>query len=137
MSTSSTSALLQGAGLPRFEQVTPDLVRSEIPTLLQQLETEFSALEQRLSTSLKSDTPITWDSVMKPMQAIGEQLRWSWGVVSHLNGCAPQPREAHASQQPDVVRLSNRLGQSQVHQALYRLRDQAGEPLSMPSASGV
>ena len=133
MSTSSTSALLQGAGLPRFEQVTPDLVRSEIPTLLQQLETEFSALEQRLSTSLKSDTPITWDSVMKPMQAIGEQLRWSWGVVSHLNGVcnSTELREAHASQQPDVVRLSNRLGQSQVlHQALCRLRDQAGEPLS-------
>ena len=95
--------------------------------------TEFTALEQRLSTSLKSDTPITWDSVMKPMQAIGEQLRWSWGVVSHLNGVcnSTELREAHASQQPDVVRLSNRLGQSQVlHQALCRLRDQAGEPLS-------
>ena len=133
MSTSSTSALLQGAGLPRFEQVTPDLVRSDIPTLLQQLETEFTALERRLSTSLESGAPITWDSVMKPMQAIGEQLRWSWGVVSHLNGVcnSAELREAHASQQPDVVRLSNRLGQSQVlHQALCRLRDQPGEPLS-------
>ena len=133
MSPSNTSALLQGAGLPRFEQVTPDLVRSDIPTLLQQLEAEFTALEQRLSTSLESDAPITWDSVMKPMQAIGEQLRWSWGVVSHLNGVcnSTELREAHASQQPDVVRLSNRLGQSQVlHQALCRLRDQPGEPLS-------
>ena len=133
MSTPSTSALLQGTGLPRFEQVTPDLVRSDIPTLLQQLETAFSDLEQSLSSSLESGAPITWDSVMKPMQAIGEQLRWSWGVVSHLNGVcnSPELREAHASQQPDVVRLSNRLGQSQVlHQALCRLRDQTGQPLS-------
>ena len=67
MSTPSTSALLQGTGLPRFEQVTPDLIRSDIPTLLQQLETAFSDLEQSLSSSLESGAPITWDSVMKPM----------------------------------------------------------------------
>jgi oligopeptidase A len=54
-------------------------------------------------------------------------------VVSHLNGVcnSPELRDAHAGQQPEVVRLGNRLGQSKVlHQALSRLRDQPAEPLT-------
>ena len=68
---------------------------------------------------------------MEPIQGLGEQLRWSWGVVSHLNGVcnSPELRDAHAGQQPEVVRLSNRLGQSRVlHQALSRLKEQPAEP---------
>ena len=70
---------------------------------------------------------------MEPMQRIGERLRWSWGVISHLNGVCntPELRDAHAAQQPDVVRLGNRLGQSKVlHRALCQLRDQPSEPLN-------
>ena len=70
---------------------------------------------------------------MQPLQAIGERLRWSWGVVSHLNGVcnSPELRDAHAAQQPDVVRLSNRLGQSQIlHRALMALQSDPSEPLN-------
>ena len=70
---------------------------------------------------------------MVPLQQIGESLRWSWGVVSHLNGVcnSPELREAHAAQQPEVVRLGNRLGQSRViYQALCLLRDKPAESLN-------
>ena len=69
---------------------------------------------------------------MPALQRIGERLRWSWGVVSHLNGVcnSPELRDAHASQLGDVVRLGNRLGQSAVlHQALSHLRDAPNQPL--------
>ena len=133
MSTSMSSPLLEGHGLPCFEQITPDLVQQDIPVLLAQLEQQFTELETTLQSRLDSGASISWDEVMQPMQRIGERLRWSWGVISHLNGVcnSPELREAHAAQQPEVVRLSNRLGQSKVlHQVLCRLRDEPSEPLS-------
>ena len=127
------SPLLEGHGLPCFEQITPDLVRQDIPVLLSQLEQQFTELETTLQSRLDSGASISWEEVMQPMQRIGERLRWSWGVISHLNGVcnSPELREAHAAQQPEVVRLSNRLGQSKVlHQVLCRLQDEPSEPLS-------
>ena len=133
MSTSMPSALLEGHGLPCFEQITPDLVQQDIPVLLAQLEQQFTELETTLQSRLDSGASISWEEVMQPMQRIGERLRWSWGVISHLNGVcnSTELREAHAAQQPEVVRLSNRLGQSKVlHQVLCRLQDEPSEPLS-------
>ena len=133
MTDSAASPLLKGEGLPLFRQITPELVSRDVPVLLQQLDERFTALEASLQEQLNSAEPLSWDAVMAPMQKLGEQLRWSWGVVSHLNGVcnSAELREAHAGQQPEVVRLGNRLGQSKVlHQALCRLRDQPAEPLS-------
>ena len=138
MTDSAASPLLQGEGLPLFQQISPELVSRDIPLLLQQLDEQFTALEATLQEQLNGSEPLRWDSVMAPMQKLGERLRWSWGVVSHLNGVcnSPELREAHAGQQPEVVRLGNRLGQSKVlHQALCRLRDQPAEPLSPPASA--
>ena len=135
MSTSTSSPLLKGHGLPSYEQITPELVRQDIPLLLKELEQQFTDLEQALRSRLDSDSFLGWEEVMQPMQRIGERLRWSWGVISHLNGVCntPELRDAHAAQQPDVVRLGNRLGQSKVlHRALCQLRDQPSEPLNSP-----
>ena len=132
MTESTASALLKGEGLPLFQQITPDMVGRDIPVLLKQLDQRFTALEETLQQQLNSAEPLSWESVMEPIQGLGEQLRWSWGVVSHLNGVcnSPELRDAHAGQQPEVVRLSNRLGQSRVlHQALSRLKEQPAEPL--------
>ena len=133
MSTSTSSPLLKGHGLPSYEQIKPELVLQDIPVLLRELEQQFTDLEQTLQSSLDSGAAISWEEVMQPMHRLGERLRWSWGVVSHLNGVcnSPELREAHAAQQPDVVRLSNRLGQSKVlHRALCQLRDQPSQPLN-------
>ncbi len=133
MTESTASALLKGEGLPLFQQITPDMVGRDIPVLLKQLDQRFTAFEENLQQQLNSAEPLSWESVMEPIQGLGEQLRWSWGVVSHLNGVcnSPELRDAHAGQQPEVVRLSNRLGQSRVlHQALSRLKEQPAEPLT-------
>ncbi|MFM9110582.1 MAG: M3 family metallopeptidase [Prochlorococcaceae cyanobacterium] len=68
-------------------------------------------MQQRLA---EEATPLTWVEVMEPLQRLGERLRWSWGVVSHLNGVcnSPELRQAHSNQQGAVVRFGNRDGQS-------------------------
>jgi len=122
-------ALLVGEGLPTFEAITPDQVSSHIPELLSQLEIELDQLEATLALALDQARPLAWHEVMDPLHRLGERLRWSWGVVSHLNGVcnSPELREAHASQQPAVVAFGNRAGQSRtVYAALRALERQGG-----------
>jgi oligopeptidase A len=128
--SSSTAALpeiLRDEGLPNFEAITPEAVSAHIPQLIQDLDAELTALEQHLGTALESGAPLGWSAVMDPLQRLGERLRWSWGVVSHLNGVcnSPELREAHAAQQAAVVHFGNRAGQSQViYKALEQLQQQ-------------
>ncbi|MCP9929558.1 M3 family metallopeptidase [Cyanobium sp. AMD-g] len=125
----SPPALLAGEGLPRFEAITPDQVRAHIPELLSGLQAELDRLETDLAAAAASGRPLGWAEVMDPLQRLGERLRWSWGVVSHLNGVcnSPELREAHASQQGAVVAFGNRAGQSRVlFEALRSLQAQGG-----------
>jgi oligopeptidase A len=125
----SPPALLAGEGLPRFEAITPDQVRAHIPELLNGLQAELERLETDLAAAAAASRPLSWAEVMDPLQRLGERLRWSWGVVSHLNGVcnSSELREAHASQQAAVVAFGNRAGQSRVlFEALRTLQRQGG-----------
>ena len=122
-------ALLAGEGLPHFEAITPEQIERHIPELLNQLETERQALEAGFAAALQEGRPLSWHEVLDPLHRLGERLRWSWGVVGHLNGVcnSPELREAHASQLAAVVAFGQRCGQSQViHGALKTLREQGG-----------
>ena len=128
-SVSGMPALLAGEGLPEFAAITPDQVKEHIPVLLEDLNTSLGAIEAQLDEALAAGQPLAWNAVMEPLHRLGERLRWSWGVVSHLNGVCntTELREAHASQQAAVVALGNRTGQSTViHRALKRLEQQGG-----------
>ena len=125
----SPPALLAGEGLPRFEAITPDQVVAHIPALLSTLQAELDRLEADLAAAAAEGRNLAWEEVMDPLHRLGERLRWSWGVVSHLNGVcnSPELREAHASQQAAVVAFGNRAGQSRVlFEALRSLQAQGG-----------
>ena len=125
----SPPALLAGEGLPRFEAITPDQVRAHIPELLNGLQSGLDQVEADLAAAAAAARPLSWAEVMDPLQRLGERLRWSWGVVSHLNGVcnSPELREAHASQQAAVVAFGNRAGQSRLlFAALRTLQSQGG-----------
>ena len=129
-STSSLSALplLAGAGLPEFQDISPEQVNQAIPLLVEQLNSELTALEGQFDQRLAGSSALIWDEVMQPLHLLGERLRWSWGVVSHLNGVCntPELRQAHQSQQAAVVAFGNRVGQSRtIYRALEQL--QAGD----------
>ena len=124
----SALPLLAGAGLPKFQDINPEQVNQGIPLLLEQLNAELADLENRLDQRLASGKALAWDDLMQPLHLLGERLRWSWGVVSHLNGVCntPELRQAHQSQQAAVVAFGNRVGQSRnIYKALEQL--QAGD----------
>ena len=125
----SPPALLAGEGLPRFEAITPDQVTAHIPELLSGLQAGLDQVEADLAAGAAAARPLSWAEVMDPLHRLGERLRWSWGVVSHLNGVcnSPELREAHASQQAAVVAFGNRAGQSRLlFEALRTLQSQGG-----------
>jgi oligopeptidase A len=121
--------LLAGEGLPAFMAITPDQVDQAIPQLLADLGAELDGLEATLERRLgPGQSPLSWAELMEPLHQLGERLRWSWGVVSHLNGVcnSPELREAHQRQQGAVVAFGNRAGQSRlVYAALQQLAGHA------------
>jgi oligopeptidase A len=125
MTLSAPLPLLIGQGLPHFDAITPEQVGEAIPALLSDLNESLSALEASFEQRLSKSDALRWDEVMDPLHRLGERLRWSWGVVSHLNGVCNTPalREAHQQQQGAVVQFGNRAGQSRpIYRALEALQ---------------
>ncbi len=109
-------AILAGGGLPNYQEITPHSIDEHIPSLLKELNKELNSLERELENDLKTHNSFTWNQVINPLHKIGEKLRWSWGVICHLNGVCntPELRDAYTKQQPEIVRFSNKIGQSKV-----------------------
>lgn len=102
-----TNPLLIGKGLPPFEQIKPEHIIPAITQILAELEIELNNLESNV-------TP-TWVGLVEPLTKIEERLTWSWGIVGHLMGVknSPQLREAYEQIQPEVIKFSTKIGQSQ------------------------
>ena len=126
MTSIKPSALLKGEGLPDFKQVTANEITENIPRLIKDLNEKLNKLERELDQKLSTKHSLNWEDVMPQLYEIGEKLRWSWGVVSHLNAVcnSSQLREVHSTQQPKIVRFSNQLAQNEViYKALSNLKE--------------
>ena len=116
MTSIKPTALLKGEGLPDYNKITPNEITENIPKLIKNLNENLKRLEERLDKKLSTKRSISWEDVMPQLYEIGEKLRWSWGVVSHLNAVcnSSELREVYSSQQPSIVRFSNQLAQNEV-----------------------
>ncbi len=126
MTTIKPSALLKGEGLPDYEKITPNEITANIPILIKDLNQKFKTLEEQVTKKLSIKNQLSWEDVMPQLYEISEKLRWSWGVVSHLNAVcnSSELREVHSNQQPKIVRFSNQIAQSEViYKALSNLKE--------------
>ncbi len=126
MTSIEPTALLKGKGLPDYDKITPNEITENIPKLIKELNEELNKLEEQLEKQLPTKSSLSWGDVMPQLYDIGEKLRWSWGVVSHLNAVcnSTELREVHSSQQPTIVRFSNQLAQNEViFKALSNLKE--------------
>ena len=117
--------LFKCEGLPEFKKFTPKDINIEFPILIKKLEDDFVKLESLLC-SYNNENKLSWDSVMDPIVRINEELRWSWGVISHLNAVTNSPdlRDIYAKLLPKVISLGNKFGQSKIiYNTLKKLRD--------------
>jgi len=76
--------LFKCEGLPEFNEFTPQRIEKEFPSILEKLNSDFNNIEIKFS-SLINNEKLNWENIMQPLNKINEELRWSWGVISHLN----------------------------------------------------
>ncbi len=126
MTSIQPTALLKGEGLPDYDKITPNEITKNIPKLIKKLNKKLNKLEEQLEKKLSTKKSLSWEDVMPQLYEIGEKLRWSWGVVSHLNAVcnSSELREVHSTQQPTIIRFSNQLAQNEViYKALSNLKE--------------
>ncbi len=110
--------LLNWDDLPPFDRIETRHIEPGIRALLEGCEEAVARLEET--------APRTWRELMEPLEKIEDDLSRTWGIVSHLHGVknSPELREVYDPLLAEVVRFSNRLGQSKpLYQACRALRD--------------
>ncbi len=115
--------LLETAGLPRFDRITPDLVVSGVRAALKTMEANLIALESSL-TDLHPGNPPHWDNTCAPLARIGRPFARSWSAVCHLVSVMNSDalRAAHQEIMPEVVAFGLRFAQSKpVYGALKKI----------------
>ncbi len=110
--------------LPNFKKFTPENINKELPTVIEKINLDFKNIEDFLSHYL-NQKQLDWDKVINPLNEINEVLRWSWGVISHLNAVnnSDSLREIYSKFLPEVISLGNKFGQSKIiYNTLVKLK---------------
>ena len=107
--------LLDFTGLPRFNEVTPDLVAPAITELLEQAD---QALTMVTDPGFSAD----WVAISKVLDTATERLGRAWGMVSHLQSVmdTPELRAAYNAELPRVTEFWTRLGANEALYAKYK-----------------
>ncbi len=111
--------------LPEFKKFTPDRINKEFPSVIEKINLDFKNIENFLSNYLNHEN-LEWEKVINPLNEVNEILRWSWGVISHLNGVknSESLREIYSKFLPEIINLSNKFGQSKIiYTALVKLKE--------------
>ena len=96
--------------LPEFKEFTPENIRKQFPLVLEKIAEDFKEIEENLSNYL-THNHLTWDKVINPLNEVNEILRWSWGVISHLNAVnnSESLRDIYSKFLPESISLSNKF----------------------------
>ena len=116
--------LFKCKGLPDFEKFVPEKIKLEFPKIIKKLSSDFDEIENFLTSYLEEEL-LEWNAVMNPLNTLNEDLRWSWGVISHLNSVnnSEELRIIYSELLPNVINLGNRFGQSKIiYKSLKKLR---------------
>ena len=101
--------------LPEFNKFTPDKINQEFPSVIEKINLDFKNIEIFLSNYMNHQN-LDWNKVINPLNEGNEILRWSWGVISHLNAVnnSKSLREIYSKFLPEIINLSNKFGQSKI-----------------------
>ena len=125
MGIRTESKLFTCKGLPDFQKFTPENIQNQFPKLLKILEEDFKDIETFFTSRNDNNSYLNWEEIMYPLNKINEDLRWSWGVISHLNAVnnSENLRRVYSNLLPQVIKLGNKIGQSKIiYKTLKRLK---------------
>ena len=111
--------------LPEFKKFTPEVITKQFPVVLEKISKDFENIEKNLYNYLIKNN-LNWDKVINPLNEVNEILRWSWGVISHLNAVnnSESIRDIYSKFLPEIISLSNKFGQSKIiYNSLVKLKE--------------
>ena len=118
MSNEQNPILQAASSLPRFDAIQTEHIEPGVTALVKEVETMLNELEVEAKP--------TWEGVVEPIERMQDRLGFGWGVVEHLLSVKNSEalRVAYEKVEPEVVKLSMRIGQSPaIYRALVALRD--------------
>ncbi len=119
------TSIFKSGELPDFHKFTTNRINKEFPIVIDKINLDFKNIEKFLSNYLNHKN-LEWDKVINPLNEVNEVLRWSWGVISHLNGVknSESLREIYSKFLPEIINLSNKFGQSKIiYNSLVKLKE--------------
>jgi oligopeptidase A len=101
-----TNPLLDPLALPRFAEITPDLIAAALEVRIAEHDATVAALT--------AERPTDFASAWLPYERAETALNAIWSTVSHLHGVAdtPELRAAHAEGQRRLVEYNMQVGQN-------------------------
>jgi oligopeptidase A len=124
ISQESNPLLRPATTLPAFDEIRVEHVVPGIRALVGEVEGMLEALER--------DVRPEWEHLIDPIERLQDRLGFGFGIVDHLMSVSNSPplREAYDVVEPEVVKLSTRIGQSlPIYRGLVALRDGEGNSL--------
>jgi len=118
------NSIFKCGALPEFKKFTPENINKEFPNIIEKINLDFKNIEDFLRDYLKQKS-LDWEKVINPLNEVNEVLRWSWGVISHLNAVnnSESLRAIYSKFLPEIISLGNKFGQSKViYEALVKLK---------------
>ena len=111
--------------LPEFKKFTPQSINEQFPFVLEKIAEDFKNIEKNLSNYL-THNDLDWHKVITTLNEVNEILRWSWGVISHLNAVnnSESLRDIYSKFLPEIISLRNKFGQSKIiYNSLVKLKE--------------
>ena len=118
MNSTLLNPLLDFSGLPRFSEIKPEDIESDIDDLLY-------ICNAALTLVTEPDFPPTWNELAHTLDVTTERLSRAWGMVTHLHAVmdSPELREAYTQTLPTVTEFWTRLGSDEKLYAKYKAID--------------
>ena len=109
-----SNPLLEPGQLPAFSKITPELIQPAIQALIEEHRLQIAELE-------KQDDP-QWDSLIKPLELMNDQLEKAWSPVRHLNSVksSPELRDAYNGCLPLLSEYATEVSQNRALYEAYR-----------------
>eukprot|EP00186_Timspurckia_oligopyrenoides_P003753 CAMPEP_0182442316 /NCGR_PEP_ID=MMETSP1172-20130603/1235_1 /TAXON_ID=708627 /ORGANISM="Timspurckia oligopyrenoides, Strain CCMP3278" /LENGTH=722 /DNA_ID=CAMNT_0024637091 /DNA_START=113 /DNA_END=2281 /DNA_ORIENTATION=+ len=123
-----SNPLLSASNLPLFGEIKAEHVVPAMEFLLEQLEQDFSELENTLDKIREQGETPKWEQLVHPLEKSGDKIGRVWGAINHLKSVQDRAelRSAVETIQPKVVAFSSRVAQSKpIYQAFKGIQDNA------------
>jgi oligopeptidase A len=120
----NSNTLLKNDHLPEFSRFDNNQVEDDVKLILNNLEKDFSDLEKKIES--EKDVNNLYNLAIEEMERIGYPLEFGWGMISHLHSVKNNDglREVYQKMQPEVIKLSNKMSQSEIlYNALKKLSE--------------